>query len=108
MNYSYIQMSLWWIFHLSVVFWGVWFPFHYDRQKKKGNIKKVGIGLSIAGFLAPILTIIITVAHDAVIRRQGKGVFPDSLGYSDYQHPPDILCTNTCFIIHNNIPSLNP
>ena len=93
-NYSNVQISLWWIFHLSVVFWGVSFPFHYDRQKKKGNLKKVGIILSIAGLLAPILTVIITVAHDAVIRRQGKGVFSDSLGYSDYQHLP-IFCAPT-------------
>ncbi len=90
-NYSYVQISLWWIFHLSVVFWGVWFPFHYDRQKKNGNFKKVGIGLSIAGLLAPILTIVITVAHDAVVRRQVDGVYSEGLGYSDYQHLP-IFC----------------
>ncbi len=94
-NYCYIQLSLWWMFHLFIIFWGVWFPFHYNKFKSNGNLRKVSTVLTVIGILAPTLVIIITVSDTALLvqRQANETITSRGLGYDAFSHLP-IFCAS--------------
>ncbi len=52
-NYFLTQGALWWMFHSIFLFWGVWFPFSYNKHKANRNVKKLHFILIITGIILP-------------------------------------------------------
>ena len=98
LHYGIIQLSLWWIFHLLIIFWGIYFPFHYNRNKSNGRLKKVQIMLTLAGIFVPLLFVLAVVIEEAVSIRpqQNTSIISQDLGYSIFSYPPT-FCTPSSF-----------
>jgi len=96
-HYGLHQLSLWWIFHLLIIFWGVYFPFHYNRYKLNGRLKKVMIILTLAGIFLPLLSVSAVVIEKAVSVRgqQNTSLRSQGLGYSDFTFPPTFCTPNS-------------
>lgn len=48
-QYTFINMGVWWLFHLCVFFYEVMFPFHANQFRKLGNTKKLAAVLITLG-----------------------------------------------------------
>ena len=57
------QMTLWWLFHVTSLFWKVVFPFH---AQSFSNIKLIHITSIILGILLPVVPIITIMTKFAV------------------------------------------
>ena len=77
--YFLVQTGLWWIFHLSAVFYGVQFPFHSRSFKASNRSKYVHVIMVVIALLLPLVPVI----SCAVIG-----------GYSMTSFPP-IVCTGS-------------
>ena len=70
--YIHFQLALWWIFHITIIFWKIVFPFH---ARSFGNVKMKYIHMTciILGILLPLLPIIMSMANLAVdIQKQNE------------------------------------
>ncbi len=63
-NYFLTQGALWWMFHSIFLFWGVWFPFSYNKHKANRNVKKLHFILIITGIILPCYGSIFTIAEN--------------------------------------------
>ena len=54
-SYGFLQMSLWTVFHVIALFWGLRFPFHYRKVKLDGYIKYIHIVSVVVAVLAPLI-----------------------------------------------------
>ena len=64
MTYILGQLTMWWIFHTSTLFWKLVFPLH--AQSMLGKIKYIHITCVILGFLLPLVPIISSMAKFAM------------------------------------------
>ena len=51
-----MQSTLWVLFHVTALFWGIAFPFHYRRIKEDGYIKYIHITAVAVAVLAPLVS----------------------------------------------------
>ena len=58
-HYGVIQIGLWTLFFTLGVFWGIFFPFHYENFKSARRFKYVHIVTIILSIGLPIIPIII-------------------------------------------------
>ena len=88
------------MFHLGIIFWGVWFPFHYQKYKTGEKLKYIHGILFLIGNFLPILSIIATMSHFARSIRgsQDTSFISGGLGFSQFNNPP-IMCTANSFDI---------
>lgn len=83
--YCMLQLNLWWIFHVSVLFWKIQFPIHALRlsQQYSRKIHIVSIALALS---LPLLPVIATVTHSLATNSFGLGfglaTFPPILCYT--------------------------
>lgn len=86
LQYIMLNMALWWIFHVSIIFWSIMFPIHhrtYSRHKKL-----IHISLVIAGLLIPIPGTIAGLAKD---------------GYGPNKFPPLLCSTKDSNIMYYSV-----
>ena len=64
--FSYVisQVALWWLFHVSYLFWKVIFLFH---ARLYGKVKCIHIMCSFVGIVLPLVSIITSMADFAVV-----------------------------------------
>lgn len=56
LHYVSLQDSLFWLFHIVVVFWGAKFPFHAKSFQRKGYFRYIHIAVVLAAVLLPFMT----------------------------------------------------
>ena len=68
-SYIYIshQVALWWIFHLSMIFCAVFFPFKYQYWKNSGYLKYTHIAMVIAALTLPIVSVVVCLKVDGYV-----------------------------------------
>ncbi len=64
-TYLLCQMSLWWLFHTSSLFWKVLFPFHSRSFEVSGRIKHIHISCAVIGIVLPFIPIITSMSKFA-------------------------------------------
>ena len=67
MTYVSHQVALWWIFHLSMVFCAVFWPFKYNYWKQLGYFKYIHTVMVAAGIILPIIPVIICLKVDGYV-----------------------------------------
>lgn len=100
-TYTLLQLSVWWLFHTTVLFWTIFFPFHarsYRRSRRMKYIYATSIILGLAIPLVPVIASMsefaVRVNSDPVLQVQNVTFFSGGLGYANFRFPP-ILCTAT-------------
>ena len=61
------QVALWWIFHLSMVFCAVFWPFEYQYWKKQGYFKYIHFVMVALALTLPIIPAMITFKIDGYV-----------------------------------------
>lgn len=87
--YCMLQLNIWWVFHVCVLFWKVRFPFH--SLKNAHRMFKIHLTLVVLGIIIPLLPVIATIAHSQTPGFYTRNDFPEGLGFGLAQFPP-ILC----------------
>ena len=57
--YLGLQVALWWIFHTTVVFWGIMRPFQYRQMSDSGKLKYIHLTMGISGLVLPLVPTLI-------------------------------------------------
>ena len=57
--YILLQGSLWWIFHVSVLFYGIQFPFHSRSFKAAHRTKYIHVIMVVIALLLPLVPAIV-------------------------------------------------
>ena len=57
--YLGLQVALWWIFHTTVVFWGIMRPFQYRQMCDSGKLKYIHLTMGISGLVLPLVPTLI-------------------------------------------------
>ncbi len=61
--YVLLQLALWWLLHVSILFWKICFPFHARSFESAGRFKYVHIVCVIVGLLVPWIPVIVVFAN---------------------------------------------
>ena len=100
-TYTLLQLTLWGIFHTTVLLWKIRFPFHARSFERAHGIKYIHIGCVVAGLILPLVPVITSMVTFAVelesdeIRKSRNITFVSGgMGYGLTQFPP-ILCSGT-------------
>ena len=92
-TYCILQLSLWWLFHLTVFFVGVWFPFRYEKWKTSTTLRNIQIIFTLGGIFLPAISIIAAMSRfaDSARHSDDDDFISGGLGYS-LANQPTILC----------------
>ena len=100
-SFAYIifQLAVWWILHILVLFWMVFFPFQSQRYRTSRKLKYIHAVCFIIGLLLPLTTVIASMSEFGVQSRNNAEngtsatdlFLSGGLGYSSMRFPP-ILC----------------
>ena len=100
-SYCLFQISVWWLFHIMVLFWKVRFPFHARSFEVAHKIKYIHIICVLIGLLLPLVPIVISMAKFAMdinsnefLRSKNITFASGGLGYGQIRFPP-VLCYGT-------------
>ena len=98
--YVLLQLGLWWLFHIAILFWKVVFPFH-ARSYSEVKLRFIHVTCVAFGLLLPLCPIIATMADFAEdIRKQPENsplrlmFLSGGLGFRSTRFPA-LLCTGT-------------
>jgi hypothetical protein len=61
------QVVLWWIFHLSMVFCAIFFPFKYHYWKQSGYFKYIHVVMVVVAIVEPIIPAIVLFKVDGYV-----------------------------------------
>ena len=99
--YALLQLSLWWFFHTTAIFWKVNFPFHARSFQLSHKVKFVHLAIVLVSLVVPLVPIITVMADFAVnlesdVIRQARNITFTSggLGFRIIRFPP-ILCSGS-------------
>ena len=102
--YVLFQLALWWLFHTTIFFWKVTFPFHARAFQISGRNKSIHLICAIVGVLLPLVPIIALMANNGLdVQNQNENstsqrkvslFLSGGLGFGSSRFPP-ILCTGT-------------
>ena len=98
-SYFIFQAAFWWLFHMSVLFWKVFFPFHAHRFGVSGKYKYIHVVCLIIGIFLPMSTVITSMSEFGVESRNKADNITSAidlfvsggLGYANMRFPP-VLC----------------
>ena len=101
-SYTLLQMGFWWLLHIALLFWTVFFPFHFRSYERSGRMKHIHIASVIAGLMLPLSTIVTSMAKfAATVQNSSSNVTSSTelflsggLGYSNTKFPA-ILCASS-------------
>lgn len=104
-QYTLLNMTLWWFFHVSVFLYKVLFPLHAKQIEKLGRQKYIMAALIFLGFLLPLPGIVISLSTEEYEYRLVQ--FPPSVcsPYGEIKFYFTILVINVlveigvCFLI---------
>ena len=99
-DYILLQLAVWWVFHTSVLFWKIMFPFHANSFTKR--LKYIHAVYVVLGFIIPLTPVIVSMSQFAVASNNAANngtssseLFLDGgLGFSNSRYPP-ILCASS-------------
>ena len=91
-HYILIQVYVWWVLHAIFLFASIRFPYHFRKTKKSAKFKYLHIGCVVAGFVLPLIFVLIPVIQGST--GNDSGLF----GYV-------LVDTTTfnCFTLNSNI-----
>ena len=95
--YGLLQVSCWWLCHVSILFWKITFPFHARSCDLDQRTRYIHIACVVVCFLLPLLPIIVIIGHDLRTNPETtdssitNGAI-GTLGFGRPQFPP-IVCT---------------
>ena len=89
--YSVLQVGVWWLCHAAAIFWKVRFPLRAKIFTSNKNDKYLHIISLLAGFLLPLVTIIVPIA-DAAVNSNTNDTTSNHYGYSR------IFVHNGCYV----------
>ena len=91
--YCLLQITLWWLFHITTLFWIFRFPLHFRRFQSLKRIRYIHATCVVLGVVLPVLPVVITVGDHAVdITKNGTLATPNGFGFGMTNFPP-ILCS---------------
>jgi hypothetical protein len=61
------QVALWWIFHLSMIFCAVFWPFKYHYWRQSGCLKYIHLVMVLTALVLPIVPVIICLKLDGYV-----------------------------------------
>ena len=61
------QVALWWIFHLSMIFFAIFWPFKYHQCRQSRYFKYIHIAMVLAGLILPLISVIICLKVDGYV-----------------------------------------
>ena len=100
-TYTLSQLSWWWLFHTTALFWKIRFPFHARSFEMSHKVKYIHATSLILGLLLPLVPIITSIAKygvdfksNALARSRNVTFLTGGLGFRAHRSPP-ILCTGT-------------
>lgn len=70
MMYVTLQLALWWIFQVLMLFWKLLFPFHARMWERRGRFKYIHIVMVVSGVLLSFLPVLMSL----VLGKGYKGV----------------------------------
>ena len=80
--YTLFQITLWWFFHISALFWSVRFPFNYRYFKQLKRLRYAHIAGVVLALIIPLTPVVATMVQG----RNNPG-----LGFGLTNFPP-VLC----------------
>ena len=83
-----LQLNLWWVFHVSILFWKLQFPLRAIRFTH--YMWRVHLTCVLVGIFAPLLPVVVAIAHSQT-EASFSPYLPRSLGFGLATFPP-ILC----------------
>ena len=57
--YVEFQVVMWWLFHTTIIFWGVMRPWQYQVMKKSGRMKYIHLTMGVMGVTLPLIPVLI-------------------------------------------------
>lgn len=88
--YCMLQLNIWWVFHVTILFWKIRFPLHslsFSHTMHRLHILSVALGLTI-----PLLPVMTTIVHSQIVDYSSEGDgLPSGWGFGLATFPP-ILC----------------
>jgi hypothetical protein len=87
--YCMLQLNLWWVFHVTILFWKILFPFHSMRYVKK--MYQIHIVCVLVGIIFPLLPVLATITHSQIVDYAATEGLPSGLGFGLATFPP-VLC----------------
>ncbi len=115
LNYTLLQLALWWLFHITALLWKVGFPFHARSFQKSGKTKYFHMGCIIVGVVTPLVPVVALMANfasevnsDQALQAANVTFVSGGLGFRMDRFPP-ILCSGTsgAVVYYSNILPIN-
>ena len=91
LHYALVQLAVFWLCHVLVLFWGLKFPFHWRTFKSTTKLKYVHLSCVLIGLLGPFVPVIVTISkfsHGKSAAEAAKG----GLGFGITRFP-SLLCS---------------
>lgn len=57
--YFGLQVALWWLFHTTVIFWGIMRPIQYRQMCDSGKMKYIHLTMVFTGLILPLVATLI-------------------------------------------------
>lgn len=91
LHYLLLFLTLWWICHISIMFWKLRFPFHARDFEIENRMKFVHIACAVPCLVLSFLPIVVITLDDVVQRAKGVDTV-GTVGFSLVRFPP-IICS---------------
>ena len=94
-TYLLIQLSLWWMFHLIVFFWSIFFPYNYRCLSIARKLRLIHITCFILGLVLPLISVISVMGNFSQENRNSPSnisFWSAGAGFQPTRFPA-ILCT---------------
>ena len=59
--YIFVQVAIWWLCHVTAMFWGLRFPFQAHNFKVTGKMKYLHITVVLLGLILPIIPVAVAL-----------------------------------------------
>ena len=106
LTYTLLQISLWWFFHTTALFWTVFWPLRARSLKKSSKLRCIYIACTIAGFCIPLVPIISAMADfservgmDDLFVRMNVTFISGGLGFANPGFPPTLCVPSNADVI---------
>lgn len=87
--YCLIQITLWWFFHISALFWAFRFPVHFRSYVQLHRIRYIHAVCVLLGLVIPVLPVVVTLGDYATDEKTSST--PTGFGFGLTNFPP-VLC----------------
>lgn len=85
--YGILQLIIWWVCHVSILFWKIRFPFHARSFDQSGRTKYIHVACILVSLLVPLTPVLAIILNNL----DGQGV--GTVGFTITRFPP-LLCSS--------------